>query len=285
MSGRLVGEVVEWLRTPAADGLTQAERVVLFVVADRANEQDRVMWRHRTDTESLHERIRGALGVDAKSLGNIFGRLAKRGLEVRIPTGTDKRGKPTFANNGHNTRFRLPEFPASVSLPPAQSSIEEWTFPVDNTPDQPVDNTPEGEGKVHQPMDLHSGRPINGWTFEGERSINGWTVYPSKENPSKTHPSSPGVPSTQPDVEGRPPTHSEPSATKIDSATYRQSPLVAVVPDDATAPDEYETARDLLAVLPDFGQSLIDAARAELGATTPRAQLVIRAARLARRTA
>ncbi|MEU0516626.1 hypothetical protein [Streptosporangium sp. NPDC006007] len=192
MSGKLVGEVVEWLRTPAAEGLSQAERVVLFVVAERANPETREMWRHRTDTESLHERIRGALDVSAGALGNVFGRLAKRGLEVRIPTGVDKRGKPTFANNGHSTRFRLPEFSVSATLQVPERSIDGWTFPVENRSDQPVDNPTGDHVKVHQPMDLHEERSTNGWSFEGERSIDGWTVDPSKDNPSKTE--SPSTP-------------------------------------------------------------------------------------------
>jgi hypothetical protein len=284
MSGRLVGEVVEWLRTPAAHqlGLTQAERNVLFVVAERAHEQTREMLRHRVDVESLFERIRGALDVDAKSLGNILGRLAKRGLEVRVPTGTDRRGRPTFANNGHNTRFRLPEFPASVTLPPAQSSIEEWTFPVENQSAQPVENPSGGEGKVHRRMDHHDGSSIDGWSFKGERSIDGWTVSPSKESPSKTDPSTPVVPISQPDVEDRPPVHREPSAK---DQHFRQPPLLLPVPGPTHDSADYDRARAELSLLPDLGHALLERARADLGETSPRAQLVIHAANLARRSA
>ncbi|GAA4085104.1 hypothetical protein [Actinomadura miaoliensis] len=35
MSGRLVGEVIQWLRTPAAKRITAKERIVLLTVADR----------------------------------------------------------------------------------------------------------------------------------------------------------------------------------------------------------------------------------------------------------
>lgn len=282
MSGRLVGEVVEWLLTPAAKslGLTSAERTVLLVVAERAHEDSRVMLRHRVDRESLFERIRGALDVSEKSLGNIFGRLAKRNLEVRIPIGADRRGYPMFAANGHSTAFRLPEFPASITLPPAQSSIDEWTFPVDNQADQPVDNTVQEDTKVHQPMELHAGRSIRRWTFEGERSIDGWTLSTSKEDPSKRSPSTPVVPISQPDVENRPAVHREPSAQ---DQKFRQPPILLAVPDPD--PREYGAARDRLALLPDYGQAAMAAARAELPTGTPLAQLVIHAADLAWRTA
>lgn len=280
MSGRLVGEVVEWLRTPAAAGLSQAERAVLFVVAERAHEHSRLMLRHRTDTESLFERIRGALGISEGSLGNVFGRLAKRGVEVRVPTGTDKRGRPTFANNGHNTRFRLPDFPASVALPPTQSSIDEWTFPVENHPTESVDNSAGEPAKAHQPMDLHDGSPINEWTFEGERSIDGWTVSPSKEDPSKNSPSTPGVPAVRRAVEDRPAVHREPSAK---DQVFRQPPILLPVP--GPPPGAYAAARDALSRLPDLGHAAMDAARAELPAGTPLADLVIHAAALARRSA
>ncbi|MFI6819234.1 hypothetical protein ACIBG7_43085 [Nonomuraea sp. NPDC050328] len=285
MSGRLVGEVVEWLRTPAARqlGLSHAERAVLFVVAERAHEGSRDMLRHRTDDESLFERIRGALDIDAKSLGNVFGRLARRGLDVRVSTGTDKRGRPTFANNGHSMRFRLPEFPASVVLPTAQSSIDEWTFPVDNPTAEPVENPSGEQGKVHPSMELQGGRSIDGWSNRGERSIDGWTVSPSKDNPSKSSPSPPVVPVSQPDVEDRPAVHREPSAK---DQVFRQPPLLTALPGTGSrsAPTptvaDYDAARAHLARLPDLGHELMARARAELGDNAPRDALAIRAHQL-----
>ncbi|PZG20634.1 hypothetical protein [Nonomuraea aridisoli] len=299
MSGRLVGEVVEWLRTPAARelGLSQAERNVLFVIAERAHEQTRRMLRHRPDTESLFERIRGALDVSDKSLGNILGRLAKHGLEVRVPTGTDKRGRPTFASNGHSMEFRLPEFPASVALPDPQRSIDEGSFPVENPVAQPVDNPASSDPKVHQPMELHGGRSIDGWSIRGGRSIDGWTLSPSKESPSKNNPSTPGVPAVRTDVEGPRLVHREPSAGNHRQPNHHQPPLMLAVPEpsrastapagpiDQTPAEPYDSARDFLATLPDLGSSYLEAARAQAPPGTPIAALVIHAARLARRPA
>ncbi|MGV9536581.1 hypothetical protein ACWDR9_23470 [Streptosporangium sandarakinum] len=68
--------------------------------------------------------------------------------------------------------------------------------------------------------------------------------------------------------------------------SHRQLPILAAVPDSAPAAADYVRARDLLATLPDFGNDLVDRARAELPAGTALAQIVIHAAHLAsRRTA
>src|SRR5437879_4337068 len=134
MSGRLVGEVAEWLRTPAAAGLTAAERVVLLVIAERANETTRKVWRHKIDDVSASERIREVAGMSKQNLTKVFNRLAARGLEVRVQVGTTDAGKPVFAHKGHATDFRLPELPASVQLPQRDAS---------GRTKEPVDNPPE----------------------------------------------------------------------------------------------------------------------------------------------
>lgn len=142
MSARLIGELANWLTSPAAEGLTPAERCVLFVVAERAHERSRIMLRHRGDAEQLVDRIALATGQARDStLKRTFRSLAKRGLDVRIPVAQGKDGRPVFACEGHSMRFRLPEFPASVAIPEAPAD------PVDNPADpvdEPVDNSPEG---------------------------------------------------------------------------------------------------------------------------------------------
>lgn len=57
MSGRLVGEVVDWLQTPPADDLTMAEAAVLLVIAERAHDKTREMWRHRINLIDLAEMV------------------------------------------------------------------------------------------------------------------------------------------------------------------------------------------------------------------------------------
>lgn len=74
----------------------------------------------------------------------------------------------------------------------------------------------------------------------------------------------------------------EPSA-KSSAASFRQPPLLTVLPDLGPDPAEYDRARDALARLPDLGAALMARARTELPADTPRVQIVIHAATLATR--
>lgn len=143
MSARLIGELTEWLRTPAAEGLTPAERCVLFAIAERCHESTRRMLRHRSDDEQLVDRIAAVTGCDREgALKRAFRKLAKRGLEVRVPIRTGKDGRPVFTFDGHSMEFRLPEFPASVDLP--RGGTDSYpSGPVDNSGD-PVDN-PSGD--------------------------------------------------------------------------------------------------------------------------------------------
>lgn len=190
MSGRLVGEVVGWLQTEPAAGLTLAERTILLIVAERSHETTREMWRHRIDDVTLYERIRAATGLGKDGLTKAFGRLAARDLEVRVPIGEGDDGRPVYARRGVAMKFRLPELPAVVALPE----------PVDNPPAAPVDNPPdnsdspdtdpgyEPKGRTH----VRPNRPI------GRTGVH---PYPSKEHPSTTDPST-SVLSLPPDVEG-----------------------------------------------------------------------------------
>ncbi|MBB5081342.1 hypothetical protein [Nonomuraea endophytica] len=124
MSARLMGEVAGWLGTAAAEGLTAAERLVLLIVAERANEHSRRMWTHRGDRRddgtriTLTELIADRAGLTPRGLNDALQRLARRGLEVRVQIATDTRGRPVFARKGHAVDYELPFLPASVELPP-----------------------------------------------------------------------------------------------------------------------------------------------------------------------
>lgn len=124
MSARLVGEVAAWLETPAADGLTAAERLVLLLVAERAKDETRRMLSFRGDRRddgtkiTLTELLADRAGQTPRGLNDTLQRLARRGLEVRVPIGTDSLGRIVFARKGHAIDYHLPELPASITLPP-----------------------------------------------------------------------------------------------------------------------------------------------------------------------
>ncbi|QFY09612.1 hypothetical protein GBF35_25800 [Nonomuraea phyllanthi] len=118
MAESLVGEVCAWLDTPAAQGMTTAERLTLLIIAERSNKKTRQMWAYKGDGKTLTDVIAARVGVEADSLTKVFRRLAARGLEVRVPIGVNGKGQPVFAVRGRASDYVLPELPASVELPP-----------------------------------------------------------------------------------------------------------------------------------------------------------------------
>ncbi|MFB4285672.1 hypothetical protein ACBJ59_61170 [Nonomuraea sp. MTCD27] len=287
MSGYLLGELAEWFQTPAAAGLTANERLALNAVAERANKDTRRMWRHRGDTKSLYQRIADYVGVTVKALGAILTRLARRGLEVRIAIGTDKRGRPTFAHNSHAMDFQLPELPACVTLPEPDSPLHEGTFEASATPAKPVDNSPAEVPvpalMVPSPRDHHERSPLRGGSYTAEAPATA-APHPSKDLPSKNNPSTPVVPISRPEEEVPDAGRREPSA-ESDHPPPRVLPFAALRQIDPA--EQYAAAAAALFTLPDLGQVWINAARRELGEHTPRTLLVIRAHALmaARRSA
>lgn len=118
MSARLVGDLIEWRRSPAGTTLTEAEFIVLITIADRVLDEDtRLMKRFRGDNCELHDRICQVVGVNKENLKKILQRLAARGMEVRVEITRDRAGRPVYACRGHAMDFRFPHLPPSVQLP------------------------------------------------------------------------------------------------------------------------------------------------------------------------
>jgi len=99
VSIRLVVEVLDY----APEDLTPAERLVLVVLAEDANDGTREGWPGM-------DKISRRTGLQPDSVRRVFQRLAKRGLEVRVPIGKDKRGRLVFAHEGAKTTYRIPRF-------------------------------------------------------------------------------------------------------------------------------------------------------------------------------
>jgi hypothetical protein len=168
VSARLIGELTNWLMSPAADDVTPQEVAVLFVVAERSHERTRVMLRHRGDDCQLVDRIARSTGLARDgALKRVFRGLAKRGLDVRIPVAHGKDGRPVFACEGHSMRFRLPEFPASVSIPEAPAGpVDNEADPVDGPGDNPPSDAPGDDERGTESSRLSSrgvrNRPASG---------------------------------------------------------------------------------------------------------------------------
>lgn len=261
MSGRLVGEVINWLQTPAATGLTLAERAVLMVIAERANDDTRDMWRYRADDTTLFERIQFACDLEPSGLSKVFQKLRKRGLEVRVQIATGKDGRPIFAHKGIAMKFRLPHFPASVILPETPDRADEHppSGPVDNSADDPHDDPDRADTDPPYGPKGRTGSPHRADTRPPLRRKAPYRANPYEETS--------GLSRSGAEVEdsARPP--AEPSAT-----------------DDLDSMDEardYRKATAILHTLPDLGSQFMAAARDESPDAGMR-QLVIRAAQLAK---
>jgi len=104
MAWQLSAEVTRFLLTPAAQGLGQSERVVLYALAERANDDGR---HARLAWDSSDWTLETLVGVT--HLKFVLRRLADHGLDVRVQRGTDATGRPIYAYKGRQTTYRLPE--------------------------------------------------------------------------------------------------------------------------------------------------------------------------------
>ncbi|MEV7006828.1 hypothetical protein [Streptosporangium sp. NPDC051022] len=182
--------------------------------------------------------------------------------------------------------------------PPTPHIRRKKKAPASPAGGSPVDNSvpPAGDAggtpsQNHHKSDTDMGLPSGNHrhlTAEPPATHNGTTgnsCTPPSHSPSHRPSHDSGFSPYGAEVEGEGAGRREPSA-KSSAASFRQSPILTVLPAPGPDPAEYDRARDVLARLPDLGSALMARARDELGADAPRAQLVIHAAALAtRRTA
>ncbi|GIH23021.1 hypothetical protein Aph01nite_13310 [Acrocarpospora phusangensis] len=110
MGIRLVAEVLD----NAPTDLTPAERLLLVALAEDARDETRVCW------PGMDKLVRRT-GLQPDSIRRVFQRLAKRGLEVRVPIGMDKQGRPQFAREHVQTNYRLPVLVRRDVDPPSEA--------------------------------------------------------------------------------------------------------------------------------------------------------------------
>lgn len=150
MSYQLVAEVLDH-----APPMTATERLVLVTIAEQARLKTREC---DLDTATIERRTGG---LDPSNVRAAMRRLAARGIEVRVPFGTDRAGRPVYAHRGQVPRYRLPSFP-----PPSGCRCNicrnQDGMAVDNAVDNAVDEEREG-GRQHPPYQETPGQ-------EGERT-------------------------------------------------------------------------------------------------------------------
>jgi hypothetical protein len=130
---------------------TTGEQAVALIIADICNDITRKPPRNMNAGAS----VCADMGITLGSLGNILAKLAARGLELRVPIGTDKRGRRVYAANRHAVDYLFPVLPPRATKAPLT--------------DGPFANEgPSSDG----PMEPE------GPSLDGQRSIAGWTPTP-----------------------------------------------------------------------------------------------------------
>lgn len=147
--------------------LTSAERLVLLEIADLAGDRTRVA-RFGPDDVAVH------VDMTAEAVRKHVQRISRKGIEIRIPLGTDKNGNPIYAHEGKQTNYRIPP------MAPREGGQTVQALGVER-----VDNPSAEGGQTVQPT---------GWTDCPERMDRPSTPSPqfsSKNTQSLSQPAMP----------------------------------------------------------------------------------------------
>lgn len=109
MAISLVSEVMAYV---TGTDITPAERYILAAIAEQANAVSRQAWQETAPGKRrwvLAERV----GLSETGLRTALQRLAKRGLECRVPLGTDSKGRAFYAVHGRQTTYQVPALPVA----------------------------------------------------------------------------------------------------------------------------------------------------------------------------
>lgn len=196
MSVELQREVRAYVEatTLAGAGLSPAEALVLYELADMAQDKDREGFPARTALPD-REVFAARCGLTVDGLRKVLQRLAVRGLEVRLPVSTDRNGEPVYAVPGRRTRFRLPhlsrltreaeasrwderttkvgqeDYLGGPSVPPTRDERATWPGREDYL------NPKEPEGEPEQEPE---GEPSDRWRDRGQRAASAASI-PAEE--------------------------------------------------------------------------------------------------------
>lgn len=148
---KLLNEVIDH----APDDLTPGEMLVLVVLAYGARDTTRECW---PGMDVLSQRTR----LHPNSVTKVLRRLAERGLDVRVPMGTDARGRTFYAARGRQSTYRLPDLKAKPSAhlsPPQSQAIS-----------SPLDEESQAERHLKVSPTAPKGEP-SAWPVSHEESL------------------------------------------------------------------------------------------------------------------
>ena len=109
-----------WLADRLPSDLSSGERLVALEIADQADEETRLAY-----GKGLLAVVARRTGfASEKQVGKVLGKLAARGIELRVQIVKDGRplfdgrGRPVFAYDGHETTYRIPTLEECPALVP-----------------------------------------------------------------------------------------------------------------------------------------------------------------------
>lgn len=115
-----------WLADRLPADLSRGERLVALELADQANDTTRRAYSKNLLTTVAHR----AGYADEKQIGAVLGKLAKRGIELRVQLLKDGRpffdtkGRPVFACTRHETTYKIPTERECAALVPCPQDLE-----------------------------------------------------------------------------------------------------------------------------------------------------------------
>lgn len=119
----------------APSDLDTGELALLLILADEANDETRECF---PGMDELCAYMR----MSADGIGKVLQRLAKRGIDVRVPVGKDKTGRAIYAMKGVRTTYQLPKFAPTMPVPQYGQSANAQTPVRPKTDSRPDAGTP-----------------------------------------------------------------------------------------------------------------------------------------------
>lgn len=166
-----IGLMVEVLMH-APPELGPSERMVLVVIAENARDTTRESWKlTRAD-------ICQRAGMSSEALRKAFQRLAKAGLEVRVPLKFNQEGRPVFAYEGKQSTYRLPPLQRWEQSPTSEAGTDSRLSPQEAGTESHL--SPSEEGLISH---------LFGPEVGTESAEVGTDSRPTPHNPSSTSPS------------------------------------------------------------------------------------------------
>ncbi|WP_261561601.1 hypothetical protein [Frankia tisae] len=122
--------------------LKPAELLLLLLIADDANDKTRLSFASR---EQLVKWMRMSEWDGVKK---VLQRLRDHKLELRVPFGEDRAGRPVYARSGHKSVYKIPNFESKEGDQPA---VEDGHAPEPD--DVRGDGHPPSQGGQSSPLD------------------------------------------------------------------------------------------------------------------------------------